>query len=341
MFYYLHIYAKLPQRRRAAMSDGRQQRLFPDEDLPLDDTVPPPPLRGDASIQATMGLFQQHMQEKGFAYNTVKAFASDIRLLGKYLGIGQPVGEIGTQNLNDFLRWLRYERGVPCSNKSYARRVTTLKVFFGWLHEAGVLPVDPSEAVVQLSAKSPLPALPSGEQLEAALDVTRAIRRGDEDNKPDARPHLLLTLLLQTGVKKSEATAIVPNHIDRDHPDGPQLFIRYANPRLRNKERKLFLDAEWLELLDEYMDQYKPTDTLFTCTPRNLEYILSDVGETAGLAQGMLSFENLRWASALRDWQEEGEPDDLRQKLGLSKVTWRDTKGRLEKLAAAAKAGTA
>lgn len=318
------------------MSDGRQQALFPQGVLPADESIPSPPLSGDASIKATMGLFEQHMQEKGFAYNTVKAFASDIRLLGKYLGIGQPVGEIGTQNLNDFLRWLRYERGVPCSNKSYARRVTTLKVFFGWLHEAGVLPLDPSEAVVQLSAKSPLPTLPTEEQLERALQVSQSLRKGDEQKKPDARPHLLLTLLLDTGVKKSEAMAIVPNHIDREHPDGPQLFIRYANPRLRNKERRLYLDQEWLDLLDEYLVQYQPTDTLFTCTPRNLEYILSDIGDAAGLEQGMLSFENLRWAAALRDWLGDGEPDDLRQKLGLSKVTWRETKSRLQKLAAAA-----
>jgi len=321
------------------MSIGQQHRLFPESALPEDESVQTPPLSADASIKATMGLFEQHMQEKGFAYNTVKAFASDIRLLGKYLGIGQPVGGIGTQNLNDFLRWLRYERGVPCSNKSYARRVTTLKVFFGWLHESGVLANDPSDAVVQLTAKSPLPSLPSEQQLEEALRITSAMRQGSEERKPDARPHLLLTLLLQTGVKKSEVMAIVPNHIDRNHPDGPQLFIRYANPRLRNKERKLFLDEEWLGVLDEYLEQYQPTDTLFTCTARNLEYILTDVGEAAGLEQGMLSFENLRWAAALRDWQGDGEPDDLRQKLGLSKVTWRETKARLEKLAASARAG--
>jgi len=63
-----------------------------------------------------------------------------------------------------------------------------------------------------------------------------------------------------------------------------------------------------------------------------LTNILRDVGEDAGLAKGLLSFENLRWASALRDWRENEEPDDIRQKLGLSKITWRETKSKLEKL---------
>jgi integrase/recombinase XerD len=317
------------------MNERTQPDLFPEGTLPPAASEHQPRLSGSASIQAAMGLFEQHMQEKGFALNTVKAFISDVRLLGKYLGVGQSVGEIGTKNLNDFLSWLRYERGVPCSNKSYARRVTTLKVFFGWLHETGVLATNPATAVIQLTAKSPLPKLPTEIQLQRALEVTTQMREGSDSKKPDVRPHFLLTLLLQTAVKKSEAMAIVPNHIDRNNPDGPILFIRYANPRLRNKERKLYLDPEWLDVLDEYLAQYPPTDTIFSCTARNLEYILTDVGNEAGLGQGLLSFENLRWASALRDWVAEVEPDEIRQKLGLSKITWRETKTKLEKLAKA------
>ncbi len=312
------------------MSD--QKPLISSDQLPpAQDALP---LSADASIQAALGMFETHMRNEGFAINTMKAFASDVRLLGKYLGIGQPIGKIGTNNLNDFLKWLLEERGIPCSPKSYARRVTTLKVFFGWLHEAGVLPNNPATAVIQRSVKSPLPTIPNETDLEKALAVSQQIRTGTPEQKPDARPHMLLTLLLQTGIKKGEAMAIVPNHIDRSDPDQPMLFIRYANPRLRYKERKLHLEPEWLDLLDEYLAQYEPPDTLFTCTPRNLEYILRDVGDEAGLDRGLLSFENLRWASTMRDWVAKVEPDDIRQKLGLSKITWRETKSKLERLTA-------
>lgn len=311
------------------MNGDKQPSLIPENQLPPAASETQPPLSGDASIQAALGLFEIHMRDEGFALNTIKAFASDIRLLGKFLGIGQPIGEIGTKNLNDYLHWLQYDRGVPCSPKSYARRVTTLKVFFGWLHKAGVLAADPATAVIQTTVKSPLPTLPKEAEIEKALIVTQAMRSGD---KPDARPHLLLTLLLQTGMKKNEVMNLVPNHIDRNAPGGPQLFVRYANPRLRNKERKLFLEASWLDVLDEYLAQYQPTDTLFTCTARNLEYVLRDVGDDAGLARGLLSFENLRWVSALRDFKGDEEKDDIRQKLGLSKITWRETKKKLEQL---------
>ena len=310
----------------------KQDPLFPKGTLPEQSTLAQPPLNADSSLKAALGQFEQHMQDEGFANNTIKAFASDIRLLGKHLGIGQPVGEIGTKNLNDFLYWLRFDRGVPCSPKSYARRVTSLKVFFAWLRESGVLIMDPAAAVIQSSVTSPLPVVPTSEQLDRALSVTQGWREGAPRQKADARPHLLLTLLLQTGIKKGEALAIVPDHIDRSHPGDPFLYIRYKNPRLRYKERKVALEPTWLPVLDEYLAQYQPTDTLFTCTARNLEYILTDVGNACGLEQGLLSFENLRWASALADFKQGIEADEIRQKLGLSKITWRETKKKLEKL---------
>ena len=315
------------------MNDQAQRDLYPEEPLSPEEEHIRPPISGEASLQAALGAFEIHMRDEGFSLNTIKAFASDIRLLGKYLGAGQPIGEIGTKNLNDFLDWLLNDRGVPCSPKSYARRVTTLKVFFGWLYEVGAIGNDPSTAVIQRTVTSPLPILPTDDRIDDALIQTQAMREGVNIKKPDARPHLLLSLLLKTGIKKSEAMNIVPNHIDVSEPDQPMLFIRYANPRLRYKERKLYLDPSWLETLDEYLEQYKPNDTLFTCTARNLEYILTDVGEAVGLRQGLLSFENLRWISALQDWDDGVEKDDIRQKLGLSKVTWRETKSKLTKLA--------
>ena len=54
--------------------------------------------------------------------------------------------------------------------------------------------------------------------------------------------------------------------------------------------------------------------------------------EIVSIQNILLSFENLRWASALRDWNAKEEHDDIHQKLGLSKITWRETKSKLEQL---------
>jgi integrase/recombinase XerD len=50
------------------------------------------------------------------------------------------------------------------------------------------------------------------------------------------------------------------------------------------------------------------------------------------LDQG-ISFEMLRWTCAVRDYKAGMKPKKLRQKLGLSKVTWRQTSQKIAKLA--------
>jgi site-specific recombinase XerD len=85
-----------------------------------------------SSLSAAMEHFREHLVRQEYAENTVKSFLGDLRILKGYLKSNPPIGQISTKNLQDFLHWLQHERGKPCSPKSYARRLTTLKVFFGW-----------------------------------------------------------------------------------------------------------------------------------------------------------------------------------------------------------------
>jgi integrase/recombinase XerD len=280
------------------------------------------------SLAAALGPFQYYMIRQGFTENTIKAFLSDLRLLGKYVDARTPVGEIGTKKLNDFLTWMLHQRGVPCSPKTYARRVTTLKVFFGWLNESQVLPVDPAAPVVQQSVSAPLAEILYDDQVEKVLEVTRSLLAAE---KPDARPHLLVSLLLQTGIKKGECMKIELRHIDTSAPQNPTVFIRYDSPRHQHKERKLKLPADWVPVYQQYQAQYQSQARLFECTARNLEYVLHDVAQRAGLPT--LSFEMLRWTSAVCDYKAGMDGEKLRQKMGLSKVSWQETSQKLDKLA--------
>ncbi|MBN1314508.1 MAG: phage integrase N-terminal SAM-like domain-containing protein [Anaerolineales bacterium] len=288
-------------------------------------------ITANTSLKAAIGAFRKHMQYEGFSSHTVQAFGSDLNLFGKYLGIGQPVGKVTTKNLNDFLHWMLNVRGVPCSPKTYARRVTTLKVFFKWLHSGGVLLHDPSGAVIQRSVKSPLPVILNAEELELVYAAGEKFRQGIE-NQGDSRPILLLDLLIKTGIKKSEAMGITLNHIDRSDPENPVVFIRYRNPSKRYKERKIDLDSNWLTLLDEYIVQYNPQDTLFTCTARNLEYVLRDLEEMSGVKKAV-SFECLRWTSVVHGYMDGIDSEALRIRMGLSEITWRETLTRIQRLA--------
>ncbi len=272
--------------------------------------------------------WESYLKDQGRSPHTIKAFLSDVSLLAQFLPADKALGAISTSDLNRFVKWLEKDRGVPCSPKSLARRITSFKSMFRWLHQFGVLTIDPAEKVAQRSAISPLPQVLTEQETQAVLDAANRLRTGP---KPDARPYALLSLLLLTGIKKSECLGINVNHLDLESQGGPLVFIRYASPSNRYKERKLLLDAEWVKAFKEYKAQYTPTDQLFPWSPRRLEYLLEDIGEEAGLEKH-LSFDMCRWTCALHDYKSGVEIDRIRQKLGISKIQWREINMKLRKL---------
>lgn len=264
--------------------------------------------------------WEMFMLDQGRSLNTVKAFLSDIRLLTQFLAPDQSIGAITTADLNRFFAWMEKERDVPCSPKTLSRRITSVKSFFRWLHQHGTLTLDPAEKVLQRSAISPLPQVLTNDEYESVLLAADRERR---EKKPDARAYTLAYLLLTTGIKKSECLGIHINHIDLDAKNGPHVFIRYASPANRYKERKIDLDEDWITAYKEYLTQYKTVDQVFAWSPRRLEYLLEDIGTEANLTKH-LSFDMCRWTCALRDYQAGMEPDTIRQKLGVSKIQWRE-----------------
>ncbi len=269
-----------------------------------------------------------YLEDQGRSPNTIKAFTADIRLLARFLPPDYPLGQITTQDLNRFLEWIEHGRGVPCSPKTLARRITSLKSFFRWLSEGQVIAANPAEKVVQRSAISPLPQVLTPSEVQAVLEAAEAHRHAA---KPDARPYVLLALLLSTGIKKGECVNLHLTHVVEDDPKGPYIFVRYASPQHRYKERKIPVTAEWLEAYHEYLSQYQPTDRVFPWSARRLEYLLEDIGNEAGLDKH-LSFAMCRWTCALNDWRNGMDPNKIRQKLGLSKIQWREVRMKLEQL---------
>src|SRR5512138_745364 len=275
-------------------------------------------LTPQTSLASAIESWAAFLADKGRSPNTIKAFLSDVHLLTSFLPEDTTLAKVTTKDLNRYFEWMENEREVPCSPKTLARRITATKSLFRWLHQYGVLLVDPAEKVAQRSAISPLPIVLTAD----------GHRRGA---KPDARPYALAYLLLTTGIKKSETLGLKLEHVELDSPNGPQIFIRYASPTNRYKERKLVLPDDWITAYNEYLAQYHPTEQLFPWSPRRLEYLLEDIGNEAGLTKH-LSFDMCRWTCALNDYRSGEEPDKIRQKLGVSKIQWRELHNKLKQL---------
>ncbi len=296
----------------------------------------PSPLADSAHITSqsllipTITAWRFFLDDKGNSIYTVKAFTADLRLLASYLPADRPLGNISTFDLNNFLEWMQRGRGVPCSPKTLSRRITSLKAFFRWLHQNGVILIDPAEKVIQKTAISPLQEVLTPNEYQLVIEAALVHRRA---TRPDTRPYALLKLLLDTGIKKGECLTISQNHIDLEAPNGAILFVRYASPQHRYKERKISLTADWIEAYQEYQKQYHLSDRVFPWSPRRLEYLLEDISNEAGLRKH-LSFDMCRWTCALHDWQSDTDRTKIRQKLGISKIQWREISAKLERLAA-------
>lgn len=304
--------------------------LQPELAPPGDEIALPPPLRADSALAGAVAAFDDYMLRKGFSDNTIKAFRNDLKILAGFMDGAARLHEITTRRLEEYLDWMQHRRGKSCSAKTLARRITSLKVFFGWLHGIGVLANDPAEPVLQQPARTPLPTILRDEEVNHLL---RAAQNYLFDvKKPDARPYLLVSLLLQTGIKKAECANLLVEDVDVSDAYAPTVAIRYADQRHAHKNRRLALHPSIVHPLQDYLRQYQPTAYLFDCTPRNLEYVLDEVGKAAGIRSTQVGFETLRWTSAVRDYRTGMPEERLREKMGLSKISWRETREKIFRL---------
>ncbi|MDF1499536.1 MAG: site-specific integrase [Anaerolineales bacterium] len=287
-------------------------------------------LNSETSLSAVIKSWGEALEDQGYSIHTVKAFTGDLRLVAKFVGGGVSIQEISNHDLKNFLDWMQNKRSAPCSPKTYARRVTSIKAFYRWLNESGVLSDDPSAHIPQQSVVSPLPDVLARREREIALEAAQRMREAEE---PDARPYTLLRLLLETGIKKGECLGVHLNHIDLEGPDAPLLFVRYGDVSKRYKERKIPLSEEWVAAFLEYIAQYDIDDQLFPWSPRRLEYLLEEISDAAKLDK-RISFDMCRWSASLADHQEGLDKDTIRQKLGISKIQWREVGNKLKKLSA-------
>lgn len=292
-------------------------------------TLPEIHITQDTSFLPAIRSWEVFLRDQGRSNFTIKAFVGDLHLFASYFPVDTSIGSITTNEINNFLGWLQGGRNVPCSPKSLSRRITSVKAFFRWLTQSGRLVVDPAEKVLQKSVISPLPLVLTPEEelkvVESAMKMRTAI-------KPDARPYTLLTLLLTTGIKKGECLGLNLNHIDLEGPKAPRLFVRYSASGSRYKERNIPLTADWISSYHEYLAQYRPVEQVFPWSPRRLEYLLEDIGKDAGLDKH-LSFDMCRWTCALNDWRSGTDKETIRQKMGISKIQWREISMKLRQLA--------
>ncbi|HEY3341052.1 MAG TPA: site-specific integrase [Anaerolineae bacterium] len=292
----------------------------------------------NSGLQLDDGIaeFGAHLAQRPLAENTRKAFLGDARIFARFLQSASggpelrpiPLATITTEQIKSFLA--AQERGaIANSPKSIERRLTSLKVFFKWLQEAGFITVDPADGVAYKPFMDPLPEYLTEQHAQGVIDAARRVATGE---RLEMRPLTSIMLVLDTGIKKGECLALSVDDVERDDQGHAGVWVRYTQRHLRFKDRKLPVSDECLQVVDSHIQRYEVTDKLFDCTGRNLEYMFNrKVAPLANLPA--LTFEMLRWTCAVRDYTAgQLTNDQLQTKYGLSSIGWLEMEAKLARL---------
>lgn len=282
------------------------------------------PLTDQSSLSACFIPYQQDLKLRGKSEYTVTCFLSDLKMFSDFIGRDTPVGRITKEQLTDWLMKLKFgTKGQPPAPKTMARRVTFLKNFFTWLSREGVIREDPSSSLV---LERPLPPLP---QLLFDDEVQRLLEASAED----PRCHCLVYLVINAGLKKEEIMGLKLEHIDLSDPQVPMLTVHFpASSGKQHRERRLVLPAQFTTILKQYVAKYRPTEELFVCTDRNLNYILARAVKASDIKK-RVTLQLLRDTFAVQQLKSGVPPEALREKLGLSDEAWLESREKYRRLA--------
>ena len=150
--------------------------------------------------------------ERNYSNYTIGAYSKDLDQFQRYVrehreGVFNP-GEIDS----DFVRsWIVSLMDEKLSPVSVNRKLSSLKSFFKFLMKQGFVSVNPLRFVTGPKTKKPLPTFVKEKDMEELLDGD-----GFDEDFEGVRDRLILEMLYDTGVRRSELVGLKDTDIDFD-----------------------------------------------------------------------------------------------------------------------------
>ena len=149
--------------------------------------------------------------EQGVAANTLSAYKSDL-LSASDLVQGR-LAQAGPDDLTDLSRsW----RGL--ANSSVARKASVLRRFYGFLHEEGFRPDNPSAALPKPSLARTLPKILDSGEVDQLFKTIESKLDKAEPAPNDFRASALIEMLYGSGLRATELVALPRNAVVSDKP---------------------------------------------------------------------------------------------------------------------------
>ena len=306
---------------------GQPSLFFPGTELntPLPESAPVvviPQLTADATLDACTLPYAEYLRRTDHSAYTVTCFLSDLRMFTEFTGGSTPIRTLSRTHLTSWLDHLKWDRGTKPAPKTMARRLTFLKNFSGWLAAEGLVAHDPAANIALTRPVPPLPELLFDDEIERLAQAAAE----------DVRCHLLVLLLLSAGLKKEEIMGLQLQHVDISDAEHPAIEVHFPGQAKRRRERRMELPGEWTEVYQRYVRRYHPSEYVFECTDRNLNYVLAAAVKRARIEK-RVTLQLLRDVFAVQQLRMGVSLEALREKLGLSEEAWYESADKYRRLA--------
>jgi len=176
---------------------------------------------------------------------TVRAYAADLRDLAATVGEVE-LADIDLETLRDWL-WRATERGDARS--TIARRTASVRGFFAWAVDEGLVPLDPSLRLVAPKRGRTLPKVATAVVLDAVLDGAGA--RATSGDVLALRDAAILELLYASALRVAELCSA-----DLDDLDRSRRTVRVLGKG--SKERVVPYGDPAAHALDAYLTRARP-----------------------------------------------------------------------------------
>ena len=148
--------------------------------------------------------------ERNYSNYTIGAYSKDLRQFEDYVkkykeGIFDPV-DVDTDLVRNWVVVLMDEKLSPVSVN---RKLSSLKSFFKFLMKQGSISVNPLRLITGPKTKKPLPYFVRDKEMELLLDGD-----GFDEDFEGVRDRLVLEMLYDTGIRRSELIGIQDSDVD-------------------------------------------------------------------------------------------------------------------------------
>ena len=180
--------------------------------------------------------------EKRYSAHTMIAYLNDIEQFFTYLNNPEAEG-IGRIELDDIRDWALSLMDDGLDARSVNRKVSSLRTFFAYFQKIGILRANPCKGFRSLKTDKKLPEFVSETSVEQLFHGIRF-----PDGWEGERDKMILDMLYQTGMRRSELIGLEINRIDFQKGELKVLGKR-------NKERIIPVSNNTIAMMRKYLEK--------------------------------------------------------------------------------------